>query len=87
MTCCIPPGSNSLGTVLTISGSGFDDGNATVWIGRTECTVVQVTGETNKTHEIHENENNHGETCFPILMMSLNDFVMQKVCTNGLKKI
>ncbi|XP_076157842.1 PKHD1 like 1, tandem duplicate 1 [Alosa pseudoharengus] len=36
-------GSSNLGTVLTISGSGFDDTNATVWIGHTECTVTQVT--------------------------------------------
>ncbi|XP_062385127.1 fibrocystin-L-like [Sardina pilchardus] len=36
-------GSNSLGTVLTISGTGFDDDNATVWIGHTECTVTQIT--------------------------------------------
>ncbi|XP_063041153.1 fibrocystin-L-like [Engraulis encrasicolus] len=36
-------GSSSLGTVLTISGTGFLSQNATVWIGTTECSVTQVT--------------------------------------------
>lgn len=63
VTCFIPAGSNSLGTVLTISGSGFDDGNATVWIGHTECTVIQVTGKLDK------NKNNHGKNDFPTVMI------------------
>ncbi|KAK9957826.1 hypothetical protein ABG768_012036 [Culter alburnus] len=36
-------GSSGLGTVLTITGSGFDDGNITVKTGDVECSVLQVT--------------------------------------------
>ncbi|XP_026145815.1 PKHD1 like 1, tandem duplicate 1 isoform X2 [Carassius auratus] len=36
-------GSSSLGTVLTITGSGFDGGNVTVKTGDVECSVLQVT--------------------------------------------
>ncbi|XP_051729532.1 LOW QUALITY PROTEIN: fibrocystin-L-like [Ctenopharyngodon idella] len=36
-------GSSGLGTVLTITGSGFDGGNVTVKIGDVECSVLQVT--------------------------------------------
>ncbi|XP_051729222.1 fibrocystin-L-like [Ctenopharyngodon idella] len=35
-------GSSSLGTVLTITGSGFDGGNVTVKTGDVECSVLQV---------------------------------------------
>ncbi|KAL7883851.1 hypothetical protein SRHO_G00015090 [Serrasalmus rhombeus] len=36
-------GASDLGTVLTISGSGFVDGNASVQIGDIQCSVLQVT--------------------------------------------
>ncbi|XP_056106662.1 fibrocystin-L-like [Rhinichthys klamathensis goyatoka] len=36
-------GSSSLGTVLTITGSGFDGGNVTIKIGDVECSVLQIT--------------------------------------------
>uniref|UniRef100_A0A673FZ74 Fibrocystin-L-like n=1 Tax=Sinocyclocheilus rhinocerous TaxID=307959 RepID=A0A673FZ74_9TELE len=36
-------GSSGLGTVLTITGSGFDGGNVTVKTGDVECSVLQVT--------------------------------------------
>nr|XP_009292515.1 fibrocystin-L isoform X2 [Danio rerio] len=36
-------GSSSLGTVLTITGSGFDGGNVTVKTGDVECSILQVT--------------------------------------------
>ncbi|XP_053468790.1 PKHD1 like 1, tandem duplicate 1 [Ictalurus furcatus] len=36
-------GASALGTVLTISGSGFVDENATVQIGNVRCSVIQVT--------------------------------------------
>ncbi|ROL45843.1 Fibrocystin-L [Anabarilius grahami] len=36
-------GSSGLGTVLTITGSGFDGGNITVKTGDVECSVLQVT--------------------------------------------
>ncbi|XP_036421459.1 fibrocystin-L-like [Colossoma macropomum] len=36
-------GASALGTVLTISGSGFVDGNASVQIGNVQCSVLQVT--------------------------------------------
>ncbi|CAM4636768.1 unnamed protein product [Leuciscus chuanchicus] len=36
-------GSSSLGTVLTITGSGFDGGNVTVKIGDVECSVLHLT--------------------------------------------
>ncbi|KAJ8389419.1 hypothetical protein AAFF_G00119570 [Aldrovandia affinis] len=35
-------GSYALGTVVTITGSGFNSENATVLIGRAECSVLQV---------------------------------------------
>ncbi|NP_001305057.1 PKHD1 like 1, tandem duplicate 1 isoform X1 [Danio rerio] len=36
-------GSSSLGTVLTITGSGFNGGNVTVKTGDVECSILQVT--------------------------------------------
>ncbi|KAI4871505.1 hypothetical protein NFI96_027165, partial [Prochilodus magdalenae] len=36
-------GASALGTVLTISGSGFNDGSAVVQIGNVSCSVLQVT--------------------------------------------
>ncbi|KAL6460366.1 hypothetical protein MHYP_G00303320 [Metynnis hypsauchen] len=36
-------GASDLGTVLTISGSGFVDGNASVQIGDVQCSVLLVT--------------------------------------------
>ncbi|XP_072530724.1 PKHD1 like 1, tandem duplicate 1 [Salminus brasiliensis] len=36
-------GASALNTVLTISGSGFVDGNASVQIGNVQCSVLQVT--------------------------------------------
>ncbi|XP_051526679.1 fibrocystin-L-like [Myxocyprinus asiaticus] len=36
-------GSSGLGTVLTITGSGFDGGNVTVKTGNVECSILQVT--------------------------------------------
>ncbi|KAK2887447.1 hypothetical protein Q8A67_015675 [Cirrhinus molitorella] len=36
-------GSSGLGTVLNITGSGFDGGNVTVKTGDVECSVLQVT--------------------------------------------
>ncbi|MCJ8746157.1 hypothetical protein PDJAM_G00138700 [Pangasius djambal] len=36
-------GASALGTVLSISGSGFADRNATVQIGHVQCSVLQVT--------------------------------------------
>ncbi|XP_056106663.1 fibrocystin-L-like [Rhinichthys klamathensis goyatoka] len=36
-------GSSSLGTVLTITGSGFDGGNVTVKIGDVKCSVLHFT--------------------------------------------
>lgn len=38
-------GSSSLGTVLTITGSGFDGGNVTVKTGDVECSLLQVTSK------------------------------------------
>ncbi|KAK3532561.1 hypothetical protein QTP86_024146, partial [Hemibagrus guttatus] len=35
-------GASSLGTILTISGSGFADSNASVQIGNVQCSVLQV---------------------------------------------
>ncbi|XP_066530272.1 fibrocystin-L-like [Hoplias malabaricus] len=36
-------GASELGTVLTIVGSGFVDGNASVLIGSVQCSVLQIT--------------------------------------------
>ncbi len=38
-------GSSSLGTVLTITGSGFYGGNVTVKTGDVECSIRQVTSK------------------------------------------
>lgn len=38
-------GASALGTVLTISGSGFIQSDATVQIGNVQCSVLQVTSE------------------------------------------
>ncbi|KAK2836335.1 hypothetical protein Q7C36_014204 [Tachysurus vachellii] len=35
-------GASTLGTILTISGSGFDDSNAWVQIGNVQCSVLQL---------------------------------------------
>ncbi|XP_066572050.1 PKHD1 like 1, tandem duplicate 1 isoform X2 [Amia ocellicauda] len=35
-------GSNALGTILTITGSGFGSGNASVLVGDTECAIIQM---------------------------------------------
>uniref|UniRef100_A0A8C1B8X1 PKHD1 like 1, tandem duplicate 2 n=1 Tax=Cyprinus carpio carpio TaxID=630221 RepID=A0A8C1B8X1_CYPCA len=45
-------GSSSLGTVLTITGSGFDGGNVTVKTGDVECSVLQVTSKSKPSNVI-----------------------------------
>ncbi|KAM9839131.1 PKHD1 like 1, tandem duplicate 1 [Aulostomus maculatus] len=39
-------GSNGLGTLLTVTGSGFSYGNASIMVGEAECVVEEVTDTT-----------------------------------------
>lgn len=38
-------GSNGLGTLLVVTGTGFSHENATIHVGGAECRVEQVTSE------------------------------------------
>ncbi|XP_033493349.2 PKHD1 like 1, tandem duplicate 1 [Epinephelus lanceolatus] len=39
-------GSDGLGTLLTVSGTGFSSENASIFVGKTPCHVEQITGTT-----------------------------------------
>uniref|UniRef100_UPI0037E8D1AF fibrocystin-L-like n=1 Tax=Semicossyphus pulcher TaxID=241346 RepID=UPI0037E8D1AF len=39
-------GSNGLGTLLTVTGTGFGEGNATILVGKARCNVEQSTSTT-----------------------------------------
>lgn len=38
-------GSNGLGTLLTVTGSGFSNENASIMVGKSKCHVEQVTSK------------------------------------------
>lgn len=44
-------GSNGLGTLLTVTGTGFSSENASIFVGKARCHVEQITGESKKCRE------------------------------------
>jgi len=57
----ITSGSSSLGTVLTITGSGFDGGNVTVKIGDVECSVLHFTSKSKHSTVLKSDEKLHSD--------------------------
>lgn len=48
--CCLiycppPPGSIGLGTLLTVTGTGFISEKASIFVGKAKCQVEQITGK------------------------------------------
>lgn len=46
-------GSNGLGTLLTVTGTGFGSENASIFVGPARCHVEQTTGTLKKFREVH----------------------------------
>ncbi|TNN42134.1 Fibrocystin-L [Liparis tanakae] len=44
-------GSDGLGTLLTVTGTGFSSDNTSIFVGKTRCLVEQITGKWKKSSE------------------------------------